>query len=322
MAGICVPAAVLTWGWRRPSLGVDPRPPEPVTEPTPEETRRTPDRPCLNCGDTTPGNFCRNCGQRKVEVRVSLRRMLLEALDDQFSLNSALPRTLQALIFKPGHLTREYMEGRIARYIPPFRLYLISSVIFFLILSFRLGGPNGLKVQMTSDSTEVVRDSAGQPRNWVGNPTAHTGSVGLDSLIVTRLRRLGEMPPKEAVRRVGSDFLEYVPQTMFLLLPLFAGILKLLYIRRRRLYVEHFVFALHLHAFVFLTFAAQVVIDLPVVEALAALWTAVYAYLAMHRVYGQGWFRTAVKYVLLGFTYSVVMSLAPTLTFIIVLLLM
>ena len=105
-----------------------------MTEPTPDATRRTPDRPCLNCGDETPGNFCRTCGQRKVEVRVSLRRMLLEALDDQFSLNSALPRTLQALFFKPGHLTREYMEGRIARYIPPFRLYLISSVIFFLIL--------------------------------------------------------------------------------------------------------------------------------------------------------------------------------------------
>src|SRR5687767_2191509 len=81
--------------------------------------RRTPERPCLNCGDPTPGNFCRTCGQRKVEVHVSLGRMLMEALDDQFSINSALPRTLGALIARPGHLTREYMSGRIARYIPP-----------------------------------------------------------------------------------------------------------------------------------------------------------------------------------------------------------
>ncbi|HEX8242894.1 MAG TPA: DUF3667 domain-containing protein, partial [Longimicrobium sp.] len=98
--------------------------------------RRTPDRPCMNCGDPTPGNFCRNCGQRKVEVHVSLGRMLLEALDDQFSLNSALPRTIGALMLRPGHLTREYMTGRIARYIPPFRLYLVTSVAFFLALSF------------------------------------------------------------------------------------------------------------------------------------------------------------------------------------------
>src|SRR3982751_1237473 len=97
--------------------------------------RRTPDRPCLNCGDPTPGNFCRNCGQRKVEVHVSLGRMLMEALDDQFSLNSALPRTIGALMFRPGRLTHEYMSGRIARYIPPFRLYLVMSVLFFLALS-------------------------------------------------------------------------------------------------------------------------------------------------------------------------------------------
>src|SRR3954465_1812058 len=97
--------------------------------------RRTPERPCLNCGDPTPGNFCRNCGQRKVEVQVSLVRMLMEALDDQFSINSALPRTVGALLARPGRLTREYMSGRIVRYIPPFRLYLVTSVVFFLMLS-------------------------------------------------------------------------------------------------------------------------------------------------------------------------------------------
>jgi len=76
------------------------------------ETRRTPDRPCLNCGDTTVGFFCRNCGQRKADVRVSLRRMLMEVMDDQLSLNSTLPRTIGALLFRPGHLTAEYVQGR------------------------------------------------------------------------------------------------------------------------------------------------------------------------------------------------------------------
>lgn len=307
-----------------------PSPQPPVTEtlaaaPTTGRSRKTPDRPCLNCGDPTPGNFCRSCGQRKLEIRVTLRRMLMEALDDQFSLNSALPRTLLSLFLRPGHLTREYMSGRIARYIPPFRLYLISSLLFFLVLSFGFaGGASGPSGIMRVDTTGVpaTRDSAGVPRNWIGNPTVRTGSVQLDSIIRGRLRELGEMEPQLAVRRVWDQFLDYVPQTMFLLLPVFAGILKLLYWRRGRLYVEHFVFALHLHAFTFLCFTIEATANVQVVEAVIALWICLYTYLAMYRVYGQGWFRTGVKYVTLGFAYMLVLSLALVATLIVALALM
>src|SRR5687768_3014809 len=71
-------------------------PPEPISRPRwwrrTGPSRGTPDRPCLNCGDPTVGPYCPRCGQRKVDVRVSLRRMAREALDDQLSLNSTLPR--------------------------------------------------------------------------------------------------------------------------------------------------------------------------------------------------------------------------------------
>ncbi|HEU0053304.1 MAG TPA: hypothetical protein VFQ39_09010, partial [Longimicrobium sp.] len=82
-------------------------PPSPISS----TARKTPYAPCRNCGDTTVGNYCPNCGQRKIEVRVSMRRMLMEALEDQLSINAALPRTLSALFLRPGHLTREYMGG-------------------------------------------------------------------------------------------------------------------------------------------------------------------------------------------------------------------
>lgn len=79
------------------------------------------------------GNFCANCGQRNTTRLVSVHRMAAEALEDQFSLNSALPRTLIGLLFRPGFLTREYLAGRITRYIPPFRLYLVASLVFFAL---------------------------------------------------------------------------------------------------------------------------------------------------------------------------------------------
>jgi hypothetical protein len=302
----------------------------------PSGTRKTPERPCLNCGDPTPGNFCRNCGQRKIEVRVSLRGMLLEALDDQFSLNSALPRTIAALFFRPGRLTRDYMDGRIARYIPPFRLYLVSSLLFFLILSFdlRMSGGTGQGVQVRVDSTETTPapprgpgsapDSAvpRRQRNWLGAGRSNTGWAELDSIVNARTHDLGEMEPQVAMQRVAKQFLEYVPQTMFIILPLFAAVLKLLYLRRRRLYVEHFVFALHLHAFTFMMIALTLIIPGAAIEVAAMLWIMVYTYLAMYRVYGQGVIGTAVKYLTLGMIYTILLSFALISTLLVVLVLM
>ena len=106
---------------------------------------------------------------------------------------------------------------------------------------------------------------------------------------------------------------------MFLLLPVFALVLKLLYIRRNRYYVEHFVFGLHTHSFTYLLLT----IALPlggVLEALLMVWLFVYFYVAMLRFYGQGWFRTLVKYVLLSWIYLLIFTIVLTGTLIVAVL--
>jgi len=289
--------------------------------------RRTPDRPCLNCGDPTAGNFCRTCGQRKVEVHVSLGRMLMEALDDQFSINSALPRTLGALIFRPGHLTREYMGGRIVRYIPPFRLYLVTSVLFFLALSL-LPDVRNPKVDL---GTTVSLDGPGMahaprpvapvapglragvvarppvppppPGSWLGS-RVNTGNALVDSVANARLDHFRRMEPKEAVRQVISGFLGRVPQMMFLLLPIFAAMLMILYAGSGRFYVEHFVFALHVHASAFVIYMAMIAVArVPAAGSALICWLMLYVFLAMKTVYRQGWIVTAFKYGVLGIAY-------------------
>src|SRR4051812_49297343 len=92
--------------------------------------------PCANCGDPRPGNYCPICGQHKIEHRDSVRALLADTVED-LTLTSELPRTLKALFFKPGFLTLEYSAGRIARYIPPVRLSLAASLLFFLIVSLQ-----------------------------------------------------------------------------------------------------------------------------------------------------------------------------------------
>lgn len=300
--------------------------------------RRTPERPCLNCGDPTVGNYCPVCGQRKVEVRISLRRMLLEALDDQFSLNSALPRTLGALFFRPGRLTAEYMEGKIARYIPPFRLYLFSSLVFFLMISlngvdgtFVVDGGMNVQVGTVPDSVVAARRAEALQRaaearrpgtGWADDMEINTPWPALNRALEEKRGELGRMTPQEAGRTVLGDFVERIPTMMFLLLPVFAAVLKLLYVRRKRFYVEHFVFALHGHAFTYLLFTVMALVGYDPVTLALLLWMLVYYLLAMKRVYGQGWFRTAIKYATLSVGYVVLLAVAIIATLILTVLLL
>jgi hypothetical protein len=96
-----------------------------------------PDHPgCLNCGTELHGQYCGHCGQRASSRLISLWELTRDAFGDLFELDSRLWRTLVPLLARPGRLTRDYLEGRRARYMPPFRMYLVLSVVFFVVAFF------------------------------------------------------------------------------------------------------------------------------------------------------------------------------------------
>ncbi len=99
-----------------------------------EELRPLP--PCLNCGSSLGGQYCGNCGQRARSRLISLWELVREAFGDLLELDSRLWQTLGPLIVRPGKLTRDYLLGRRARFMPPFRTYLVLSVVFFLVAFF------------------------------------------------------------------------------------------------------------------------------------------------------------------------------------------
>ena len=125
--------------------------------------------------------------------------------------------------------------------------------------------------------------------------------------------------------------LSALPSTLFLLLPLFAVLLKLAYIFKRRLYMEHFIVALHSHAF--LCFALLLILVLnglagvtpspwmhgPLEFAKVALivWMPLYLLLMQKRVYAQGWIMTITKYSAIGVTYLFLLSLGTGITFLV-----
>src|ERR1700723_3691896 len=90
----------------------------------------------LNCGAALTGRYCANCGQT-ADVHVpSTRELFHEAIEGITHSDSRLWNSLKLLWFKPGKLTQEFVAGRRAAYLPPFRLYLVFSVIFFFFAAF------------------------------------------------------------------------------------------------------------------------------------------------------------------------------------------
>ena len=119
-----------------------------------------------------------------------------------------------------------------------------------------------------------------------------------------------------------------LPYMMLACIPLFALVLKLLYIRRRIFYIDHLVYAFHIHSYAFLLIMLNVLIAIGLEHLIpgafsgwliAALWVtfAVQILMSIRRVYRQGWFISIVKFFVGGFVYLIVLFVALAATFII-----
>lgn len=91
---------------------------------------------CPNCA-TSLGphdNFCPNCGQENHEVKLPLGHILYEFVESITHFDNKLWNSLKAIFTSPGKMTAEFLEGKRVRYVPPARLYVFVSVIFFFLV--------------------------------------------------------------------------------------------------------------------------------------------------------------------------------------------
>lgn len=301
---------------------------------------------CANCGAPLTGKYCSQCGQRHHDHPVhDFWHFISEALEDLTHADSRLWQTLTALLFRPGLLTREFLDGRRARYLPPVRLYLVVSVIFFIIV--------GLDSQISKDY--VVVSYSGNSFHYqvipVGSvpapgavtrtpaPAPSRQTSGLATLAATPAARQQLCDQSGTyIEQYGSWFARFGPRVvrscltalaaggvehfnevvehnleraMFLFLPLLALVMKPLYLRPPRHYIEHLLFFLHTHAFLFVvlgvsTLAGMVTssqMALAPVEMAITIYVPIYFYLAMRRVYDQGRLLTLSKLAALGVVY-------------------
>jgi Protein of unknown function (DUF3667) len=283
---------------------------------------------CANCGASVADRYCGNCGQRLEAPVHSLWHFLTVAFEDVTHADSRVWRTLWALLCRPGFLTREFLDGRRARYLPPVRLYLVLSVVFFLCAS--LTHSKGQVVQVSTDDNGLPKAARVVPLEG-GSDLSVTPARPSESREQRAARECGMIEyrgPGQAqlrpamqkaclkiradnARSLTSAFRHNLPRTMFLFLPLLAAIMMLFYWRPRHYYVEHLLLLLHNHAAVFVVLTAAWGLGAlapPVsgwVDFAVFLYLVWYMYRSMRTVYGQGGGLTAAKLVALSFFYFV-----------------
>ncbi|MBU2893726.1 DUF3667 domain-containing protein [Colwellia sp. D2M02] len=366
------------------------------------------EKSCENCHQVVTGDFCSNCGQSLDSTLKYFWVVILHLLDDIFSFDSRASRTLFPLIFRPGFLTNEYFSGRRVHYVPPIRLYLFISIVFFLTLKLTVSSEEKHTIELKNnkaaiaqvtehiekldekrlavltqkESTELTRINAdllrfndylkdlsldisiadnnklvkatrqlvtlelervkieaGDKSDGITIGNNQDDSLSFDFLSAESNKKLndfgdelGEKAEKTFstdTNRLVTEVLGKLPQLMFVLLPLFALLLKLVFIFSKRLYMEHLTVALHSHSFIFVSLLSIDLIDvthdyfeeigsdiaLYTASALGGigfiwlLWIPIYLFVMQKRVYKQGYIMALLTYSFVGTIYFILMAL-------------
>ena len=220
---------------------------------------------CKNCDTPMQGSFCHNCGQKRVDFQRPLTSLIAEPLRDTFDVDGRLARTLVTLITRPGVLTQSYLAGRRQYFTPPLRLYLVVSLLFFILVAWL--ARQGIFFEVTANTTDEIQVLS-----------------------------------------------EQLPKMMFLCLPLFALLLKLLYFQHY--YFDHLVHALHLHTAAYLALAVMLPFERLAEESLLLLATQLFAFgymviyllISQRSVYQSGWTITLAKTAAIFFAYSILLG--------------
>jgi len=248
-----------------------------------------PETLCLNCSSTLKGHYCSHCGQRDHPLDPSLLDLFHETVHEFLHLDGKIFETLKALLFFPGRLSADFLAGKRARFIGPIRLYLTMSLLFFVLVAH--------KTDKTSTTPTEKQEAA----------------VSLGDHDSARYAWL-----TQAIKKAVDDphafyreLLSNLSHVMFLLVPLFALALRLIYSNRSLRYPSYVYFSLHYHAFVFFLFTMMLLVGLLKIDALSTamgwivfLGVPLYLFMAMRRVFGGTAKRTFLRLAALGAFYT------------------
>jgi hypothetical protein len=223
-----------------------------------------PSQLCRNCGAVRAARYCGECGQRALDPdERRLGHLVRDAIGALTNLDSRAWRTLIALLFRPGRLTRDYIDGRRAHWLAPFTIFILANIVFFVSpaltdfsLPFEDQVPGRLAIQAYDDPQSLNPAFRTYLERWEGQLHSPLTAPLVERRIAARNARWLET--RDGTR--GYTMADYKaayesinPEVSKLLIglhvPFMALALAVLFWRKRLFLAEHFVSALHLFSF-------------------------------------------------------------------------
>lgn len=256
---------------------------------------------CLNCGAEVTGKFCSNCGQENLETKEKFLPMVGHFISDYLHFDSKFSRSLIPLFFKPGFLTKQYWDGKRVNYIPPLRIFFFVTIIFVICAGVFYKKYNlELKKEFREDPTlarldSIHRNSPDTAKIFV-NKTL--GSITVKTL---REKRTDDLRMLSKLKSGLDDVFKSLKYVAFLLLPIYALIFKLLYIRRKSYYVDHLIYSMHMQVFMYtiltIGFLLPLLLNIPLDIMMRIAMGTIFIYIAisLRYLYKQAWWKTLLK---------------------------
>ncbi len=268
--------------------------------------------------------FCAQCGQPSHELRLPFKHLFSEALEGFIHFDDKLFKTVAALLFRPGFLTSQFLAGKRMSYVPPIRLYVFLSFLFFLLLSF---APSRKHSAASGEAASTVgsRPTPGFSVSFFGISSKDLQNLDdrqIDSLLAARGMAQSRFKVYLAhkIARIGAGgraefnhwMLKSVSYMMFVLMPIFGALVLLFYRKRVDYFIDCLIFSVHFHSFAFLLSTLIVllgwVVDSGYLILISPVILTLYCYLALKRLFKQSWWLTALKTVALGALHASALS--------------
>ena len=288
---------------------------------------------CLNCNTklTEDSNYCQNCGQLNNVKKETAIGLLRELIGDFLHLDSKVMGSILPLVFRPGYVTKEYLSGKRARFLHPVRLFISLTIVMLITASLTSNKDNNLTnvVDVKNDSSEVVsaeNDSSNLTIEFSNVKVPYdeikklikAGVTDQDMLLDTfhiEKKWMNRFAMAQVVKtgKMGwENIKDYISHKMtwilFLLMPVFSGILWLIYSRRKIWFVDHLIFSFHQHAATFLLVTLMYIFALfsEMLSDIVQFMIPLHFVIAQKTVYSQSWIKTIVKSIMIGILYAII----------------
>jgi Protein of unknown function (DUF3667) len=305
---------------------------------------------CANCHHTFKevNNYCPSCGQENHTHKLPIKHFAMELVESFTHFDTKVYTTFKEMVLKPGVVAKNYNSNKRARYVPPIRIYVFMSFIFFFLITVLYSHKvedNSQKLQAAFRKDFDLKNMGTHYIN-IGKSTKINKDLfiklvseekitnsKIDSLLISNnintnwfntrvLHTIIKLYKGETtIAEIYSKLVKYISYALLIFMPFFAMVLKVFYRKKHQYYSEFLVFSIYFHTFLFAVLGLCMIINRYIFSnnylfAFFAMAAIVYMGLSLKKVYEDSVLKTILKTSLISVIYCISLVFLIALMFI------